>query len=281
VIIPILAAAGVGVGVVLGYRSLMPASAPQQRLVSAPGARALMLMRLHPWLAARGWPGATLTVDLSLLRRDQSELLVQQVVGATIGLLGPPGIAVLAGLAGAHLSLLIPCWFAVLAAGLGAYLPVAALHREAASFRAQFRATVGVYLDLVAMRIASGSGLAEALRDAANIGRGPAFARLRGALADAPTAGISLAAAIDQLGADIGVGDLRDLAAALSLVESNGAHAEMTLRAKASSLRDRELAAVHGLANERTQSMLAAQALLGIGFLLFLGYPAVAVVAAS
>ena len=56
--------------------------------------------------------------------------------------------------------------------------------------------------------------------------------------------------------------------------------AEASLRAQAASLRDRELTDVQGASAERSQSMLVAQVVLGFGFLLFLGYPAVAKVLA-
>ena len=67
----------------------------------------------------------------------------------------------------------------------------------------------------------------------------------------------------------------------LRLVDTSGAQAQTSLRAQAASLRDRELADAQGRANEQSQSMLVAQVVLGLGFVLFLGYPAVVRVLAT
>ena len=74
-----------------------------------------------------------------------------------------------------------------------------------------------------------------------------------------------------------GIDELRDLAAALSLVADDGAKVRESLAARAASLRRRELADMQGQAGERSQSMLVAQMLLAGAFLIFLIYPAVRV----
>jgi len=73
------------------------------------------------------------------------------------------------------------------------------------------------------------------------------------------------------------VDELRDLAAALSLVAEDGAKVRESLSTRAASLRRRELADLQGEAGERSQSMLVAQMLLCAAFLVFLIYPAVRV----
>jgi tight adherence protein C len=223
----------------------------------------------------------TLGADLTLLGSTAHDLLSRQVLGGMVGLAIAPAMWVITTAAGMPVPLLLPTWAAVLGALIGSYSPYRTVRRNAADRRRDFRIAMGAYLDLAAMRLASGAGLAEALRDAAGVGVGPAFTRLRTTLADTRSAALSHAAVFDRLGRELDIADLRDLAAALSLVETSGARAEEALRAKAASLRARELADAYGRANERSQSMLAAQAVLGLGFLLFLGYPALAVVAAS
>ena len=52
-----------------------------------------------------------------------------------------------------------------------------------------------------------------------------------------------------------------------------GAQAEVTLRERARSLRDAQLASAQGKAGERSQTMVIAQLLLGVGFILFVLYP--------
>jgi tight adherence protein C len=64
--------------------------------------------------------------------------------------------------------------------------------------------------------------------------------------------------------------------AALALVAEDGAKVRDSLVARVVSMRRRELADTEGRAQARSQSMLMAQMLLCVGFLLFLVYPAVA-----
>lgn len=197
------------------------------------------------------------------------------------GLLLPALTWALLQLAGLGLPLLVPLWLSLTGGLVGYLLPDLRLRRQAAEARRAFRTSVGAYLDLVAMRMASGSGLAEALHDAASIGSGPAFARIRGALADARTDGLTPAQALGRLGQQLRLPDLVDVSTRLRLVDTSGAQAQASLRAQAASLRDRELADAQGRASEQSQSMLVAQVVLGFGFILFLGYPAVARVLAT
>ncbi len=69
--------------------------------------------------------------------------------------------------------------------------------------------------------------------------------------------------------------ELRDLSAALSLAAEDGAKIKQSLSARAATLRRRELADVEGEAGEKSQSMLVAQLLICMGFLIFLAYPSI------
>ena len=133
-----------------------------------------------------------------------------KALSALAGLLAPLLIAALLGLTGLGLPLLVPVWVGLTGAVVGYLLPDLRLRRQAAEARRTFRASVGAYLDLVAMRMASGSGLAEALHDAAAIGTGPGFAQIRAALADARTDGLTPAQALGQLGQQLHLPDLVD-----------------------------------------------------------------------
>ena len=61
----------------------------------------------------------------------------------------------------------------------------------------------------------------------------------------------------------------------IRLVAHDGARVRSTLTARATTMRRRELADLAGDAGRRDQSMRLAQVLIGLGFVLFLGYPAV------
>lgn len=297
----LLAGAGIGVGlllVVLGLRPAAPTLAAALAEIdaarwtpppAAAAARGTLAGRLAGRLVrvlrrewtGRGWLTPTLRADLDVADVDLDAFLLRKLGWATAGLLAPALIAFAWSALGASVPLLVPLWMSVCAAVVAFLLPDVSLRQAAAARRRDFRAAVGAFLDLVAMRMASGAGLGEALGEAAAVGDGRAFARLRGALADARTDGLTPAAALGRLGEDLAVVDLVDTSLRLRLVDSSGAQAQASLRAQAASLRDRELTDVQGRANERSQSMLVAQVVLGLGFVVFLGYPAVAKVLAA
>lgn len=226
-------------------------------------------------LASRGWLRPSLRSDLRVLDLDPATFAAAKLGWALTGLLAPALLTAVSRMAGIGVPLLAPAWLCLGGALAGFYLPDVRVRSRAGEVRRGLRSAVGAYLDLVAMRMASGAGLAEALSDAARLGRGQAFVRIRGALSDARTDGLTPPAALGRLGAELALPELVDTAARLALVEGGGAQAEASLRAQAASLRDRGLSDLQGRANEATQSMLVAQVVLAIGFLLFLGYPAV------
>ena len=114
-----------------------------------------------------------------------------------------------------------------------------------------------------------------ALLSASTISENWALIRIRQALANARLFGTTPWAALGGLGNDIGVEELRDLSAALSLAADDGAKIRQSLSARAATLRRRELADAEGEAGEKSQSMLVAQLVICMAFLVFLAYPAV------
>ena len=226
-------------------------------------------------LETRGIRVQSLRADLAVLGRSLEGFLASTVLFAVAGLLFPFVLTGLAGLVGVRLGVSVSVGMALLFAILGALLPLAAVRREAATRRQDFRHAVGAFLDLVSMNLAGGRGVPEALTAAANIGGGWPFARLRDTLTFARLQGLTPWAALGRLGDEVGLNELRDLAAALALVADDGAKIRDSLAARAATLRRRELAEMEGRAGERSQSMLVAQMLIVLGYLLFLAYPAV------
>ena len=91
-------------------------------------------------------------------------------------------------------------------------------------------------------------------------------------------AGRSPWTALADLGQRIGVVELRDLGQLIALVSHDGARVRSTLTARAQTMRRHELADLQGKAGKADQSMRIAQILIGLGFIAFLGYPAVVAV---
>jgi Flp pilus assembly protein TadB len=169
----------------------------------------------------------------------------------------------------------LPIWAGLLLAVLFFFLPDLELKSKADKRRKDFRHAIGSFLDLFAMNLAGGRGVPEALMAASDVGTGWAYWRIRDSLATARITGQTPWRALSGLGEEVGITELRDLAAALSLVAEDGAKVRESLVARAASLRRRELSDLQGEAGERSQSMLVAQLVLCAGFLIFLVYPVV------
>jgi hypothetical protein len=227
--------------------------------------------------AELGWQFPSLRASLRLTGKSFEAFLGTKVLLGVFGLTVP--LFLLSGLSllGLHLSIVVPVWAGLVFAVIFFFLPDLELRQEVEKRRRDFRHAIGAFLDLVAMNLSGGRGVPEALMSASEIGEGWAFWRIRDALGNARITGQTPWQALGQLGAEVRVDELRDLAGALSLVAEDGAKVRESLTARAVSLRRKELADLEGQAAERSQSMLVAQMVMAGAFLVFLIYPAVQV----
>jgi tight adherence protein C len=214
--------------------------------------------------------------DLGIAGRSLETHLATSLVGALAGFVAPFLVLLPLSVVSGSLPGLVPVWLGFIGALVGAILPTVQLRTVAADRRRDFRHVVSSFLDLVAMNLAGGRGVPEALSSAAGISDGWAFVRIRDTLETARLQGVTPWAALGELGDEVSIDELRDLSAALALVAEDGAKVRDSLVARAVSMRRRELADTEGRAQAQSQSMLMAQMLLCVGFLLFLTYPAVA-----
>jgi tight adherence protein C len=228
--------------------------------------------RIEAEASARGWTFPRMRSDLAVMNRTFATHMGTKVLFALFGLIWFPLILMIVGIGGSP----VPVIVGLAAAAVFFFLPDMQLHREAERRRRDFRHVMGSFLDLVAMNLAGGRGLPEALMAASSIGEHWAMIRIRQALSNARIVGITPWEGIAQLGRDLGVEELRDLASALALAGDEGAKIRASLMARAESLRRKELADVEGSAGESSQSMLLAQMLIALAFLVFLVYPALA-----
>ena len=239
---------------------------------------------LPDWLDALGYRAAALlrrtgidlgglSSDLSVLGRSLERHLVTSLLLGLLGFGAPLLITALGALAGRPTGSLPLLACLVLGAAMAA-LPTARLRSRAAQARRDFRHVVGSFLDLVSMSLSAGRGVPEALDAASALSDDPAMARIRDALAAARLRGETPWAAMGRLGETLRIDELRDLSAALALVAEDGAKIRESLSARATSMRRRELADAEGRAGENSESMLVAQLVIAIGFIVFLVYPA-------
>jgi Flp pilus assembly protein TadB len=230
------------------------------------------------WLRRAGLPTAGTRRDLATLDKPDGVHLAEQATAAVVGLLLPPVAAALLALAGIHTSLLMPVGASLLLGVVGFAAPQLSVRTDAAKYRAQFRDSLSCFLDLVVVSLAAGSGVDQALDDAARVGSGPAYAELRYALAEARLARIPPWNVLAALGRRVAVPELAQLAASIGQAGTEGAKVRASLRSRAVSLRQRQLTDAESEANAATERMSMPIVALFAGFLIFLGYPAVAAV---
>lgn len=287
----LLAGALVGTGLVLAISgSLAPAPPRLERrlaqLYEPPPTEGMAMVRARwqAWalraLATTGGDVQALHRDLTACSMTPERHAMAKLTFATLGAGLPMGVAFVWRLAGISVPLGAVAILALAAGAVGFFVPDLLLARRAARRRRDFRYTLSIFLDLVVVVLAGGGGVETALHDAANAGSGWSFSELRRALNRARLRRSSPWAALRELGENLGSAELIELASAVELAGTSGARVRESLRAKAISVRDRELAEAEGEALAASERMGAPMVAMFGGLILLIGYPAMVTVLA-
>jgi tight adherence protein C len=272
-----------GIGLMLAVTALKPAPVPLAQALTnlhqpataggrvvAAGAAGRALQVLGRW----GLPSPARAQQLALAGIDAGLWARDKLLGATAGLAVP--LTVWAALAA--MGIRLPAAVGLLAAGCGVagwWLPDLKLKDQVAARRKAFTYALSAYLDLVNVILAGGGGTETALVAAADAGDGWAFAELRRALERARRVNQPLWTAFDELGTELGIPELRDLASSLGLAGSQGARIRASLAVKADTLRAHQIAETESAAEATTERMNLPTAVLLLGFLIFIVFPAI------
>jgi hypothetical protein len=154
------------------------------------------------------------------------------------------------------------------------------LASDAAKARREFRHALAAYLRLVTILMAGGAGVETAMFDAATIGQGRAFRQVQAALSAAQARREAPWRQLGALGQRLGVRELDELQAAMTLA-GGGAQVRESLIAKAEAIAERDLADTEAAAQARSETMVLPVALMFAGFLLLIGYPALAALSST
>ena len=176
-----------------------------------------------PILRRTGLGFPSLRANLALVGKSFESFLATKLLLAVFGLLLGPFLLAALTLGGVHLPFVVPVWAGLLLALVFFFLPDIELKQRVDKRRRDFRHAIGAFLDLVAMNLAGGRGVPEALMSASEIGTGWAMWRIRDALTNARIIGQTPWQALGALGEEVRIDELRDLSAALSLVAEDGA----------------------------------------------------------
>ena len=218
---------------------------------------------------------ASILADLDVAGVDPAAFATRLVVVAGAGALGP----FVLWLAVAAVGLAPPAGIALLGAVVavpsGEVLSVTGLARRARERRRHVVVVTSSFVDLVVLGLAGGVGIDGALHAAAQVSPDWASRRIGTALAAAREGGTTPWAALEELGRRLRVPQLVELATTVQLAGTEGARVRQALAARATSLRRHEQADAESAANAMTERLFLPGALLLVGFLLFVGYPAV------
>ena len=266
------AGALIGLGVLVLVRGAIPARPPLAAVLArlhhgtgrsvaqAPDEPDLSL-RVGRWLSGRDsndrLVSARLRLDLRVMNRAVERHLTEKVLTLLLGI----GLA--AALAASRQVTHVPVHgpmavgLAVVLGLVGFLVPDLTLHSQAEERRRSFRYALGSFFDLVVIGLAGGGGVESALHDAAQVGEGWAYGQLQRALAASRLTRETPWAALGRVGEELGIGELEELAA------------------KAASLRSHELSQAEAEAQSASERMSLPVVLLFLGFLVFVGYPAI------
>lgn len=214
-----------------------------------------------------------LRADLAVTDTSLDDFAIEKArAGAAAGLCVAL-VVKLAGLLSGGMPLLI---VGILAGAMGYLAPDFELKKKAKARRVEFSRALTSFITLIGSSISGGGGVTTAMSDAVAMGNGWVFDKLRNALDEAALNGTSSWHALDALGCQLQVTALIELAGSLTLAGNSGARVTETLHSRAESSRAKELAEMRSEAEAKSSTLGLPVGLMLIGWVIFLGFPAVA-----
>ncbi|WCN84480.1 type II secretion system F family protein [Micromonospora sp. LH3U1] len=280
--IAVCGGAGIGFGVFLVIRELVPATpalGPALRRLHQPagtGRVAAPTSRRLDWLTGMSRWLRPPHRQLALIGQTPEQYALSVLLSALIGLATPTMLGVALLVLGVSFPLAVPVLGSLGLALLGGLLAHRAVLTKAASARDEFRQAVCTYLDLVALQLSAAHGPVQSLERAAAVCDGWVFDRLQESLRIAQMQMHAPWDELRDLADKIGIPELGDVGAIMRSSGSEGAQVHETLRSRADSLRDQirtdNLARAEGV----TSKLDIPGALLVFVLLGFVVYPFIA-----
>ena len=273
-------------GIVLGVRAVRPAppalGAALQQLSAAPSTHALSTPATTDdgrW----GWlpvpVAATVDrhlgvcdADLAIIGWTRSQLAARKLTLTCAGLLAPAVLGLILLLVGLGGFVVFPAALGLGLAAVGWLLPSQEARELATAARVEFRSNLEFFLTLVAGERRARGSVEQALEEAVEISGSAPFQLMRRAIRRAALAGRKPWADLRELGEQLAVPELRNLAD-IAEVAADGAAVYGTLLATARTLRHAELSDQRTQANQISERMSRPLALLVTGLTLFVLVP--------
>jgi Flp pilus assembly protein TadB len=280
VIVPLLLGGSLGIGVWLISRGAIATAPPLrteiERFHLPPVEEGGLWQRQAARLLATPLRPRSLDPDLAIVGTPIERHLLDKLALSIVLASCPILIVVLTGATGVGLPTGLVLVGTVVGLVVGFLLPDVLVRSRATDHRREFRAALSAYVNVVTIVLAGGGGLETALDAASSSSPSWPFQRLRAVLAQSRMSGEAAWDALDRLGRDLQVPELREVAASITLAGDSGARVRQSLDAKAASMREHDLAAARAEAESQSELMALPTVAMLLAFVLLIGYPALA-----
>ncbi len=235
--------------------------------------------RTENWLAARNI--TTPDSDLALIEWTRGRFLLMRIALSALALLAAPIFAVMVALGGGNITYAVPQAVALfLAAGVW-YCTGVWVKGQAEQRRLEMREALVSFLIVLALFKASGEAMNSALKEAAKVSGAWTFRRIDARLSAAFRAGVSPHDGLEQLGKELGIDELSDVAEITATANLEGAAVFTTLLARADALRNEMQAESEANASANSVRLGIPKALLVMTGVAFMMYPLIVGISGS
>ncbi|WP_369370329.1 hypothetical protein AB1046_16230 [Promicromonospora sp. Populi] len=211
--------------------------------------------------------------DLDLIGKTATDHYGEKALGAVIALVAVPFLGLCVGLLNLGMPVGVPLGASIIFA-LGAwFLPDLDARTKARRARQEFSRAVSTYLELLAIERISGAGATQATFAAAQVAGSWPFRRIAEALERGRWEGQAPWVALRELGEEVGVDALGEVAAIVELAGTQGSAIHDQLQSKAAAMRDAQLDVEQQIAHDATVRMTVPGTLTVFVYFLMLIFP--------
>ena len=226
--------------------------------------------RLPVSLLGRGGPTRA---DLDLIGKTATDHYGEKALGTVIVLVAVPFLGLCVGLLNLGMPVSVPLGVALVFA-LGAwFLPDLDARTKAKRARQEFARAVSTYLELLAIERISGAGATQATFAAAQVAGSWPFRRIAATLERSRWEGQAPWVALRELGEEVEVDALSEVASIVELAGTQGSAIHDQLQSKAAAMRDAQLDVEQQLAHDATVRMTVPGTMTVFVYFLMLIFP--------
>ncbi|GAA1863510.1 hypothetical protein [Myceligenerans crystallogenes] len=226
--------------------------------------------RLPVALLVRAGPTAA---DLDLIGKTATEHYGAKALGAVVVLIGVPFIGLMVNLMQLGLPFGLPFGAGLLLAVGAWFLPDLEARGKAKKARQEFTRAVSTYLELLAIERISGAGATQATFAAAQVAHSWPFRRISEALERGRWEGEPPWTALRDLGREVQVDALGEVASIVELAGTQGSAIHDQLQSKAAAMRDAQLDVEQQIAHDATVRMTVPGTMTVFVYFLMLIFP--------